>query len=380
MSPKPKIRSFSWVQGLRGAAAVMVAYHNSNFIHHELVGSNNRWLVGGLVGEVGVDLFFVLSGFLMVRTTLADPPGPAVAGRFLMSRASRIYPAYWVVAGVWAVVLAVWPAAGLGHPSAPMWRALALLPSDEAPQLTQAWSLIFEVYFYLVFGLMLMARRRRLLLAAWAVWLVGSVVAGLTLPGPIGALVSNPLSLEFLIGCAVALIPERRVPERWVPERRVAGSLLLAGAGLALMFAGEIGRAHFTLGHANLWRALLVGLPAGAVLLGAINFETRSGVTAPLWLTALGDRSFAIYLVNAPIAACLAVGLANVGFASRFGPLARDTTYVAATIILTFVLSEAVHRCVERPSMALSRSLRRRGHAPASAAKVREPTADPRAA
>jgi peptidoglycan/LPS O-acetylase OafA/YrhL len=370
MTPKPAIRSFGWVQGLRGVAAVMVAYHNTNFTQVELVGTRNRWLEGGLLGEVGVDLFFVLSGFLMVRTTLADPPGPALAGRFLISRASRIYPAYWVVAGLWAVVLAVWPAASLGHPSAPLWRALALLPSAAPPQLAQAWSLIFEVYFYLVFGLMLMARRRGLLLAAWAVWLLVSVVTGARPPGAIGALVANPMSLEFLFGAAIALLP----------ERRVAGSLLLGAAGAAAMFAGEAGRSHLAAGHADLWRALLVGLPAGAVLLGAVAFETRSGRGAPPWLKALGDRSFAIYLVNAPIAACLAVGLARLGVASTLGSFARDTVYVAATVILTLGASEALHRWVERPSLALSRRLRRREREGAEDARRPDPVADPQAA
>ena len=73
-------------------------------------------------------------------------------------------------------------------------------------------------------------------------------------------------------------------------------------------------------------------------------------------MSALGDRSYALYLVNDPVAVTLAAGIAgSVGFAAR---LPGDAILIASAILVSLALTEVAHRLVEQPCMALARRLR----------------------
>ena len=72
----------------------------------------------------------------------------------------------------------IWPGLGGPSPTSPPWAGLLLLPTGLQPQLHQAWSLVFEVYFYLVFGLILLSRRRSVLLGLWGAWLLACAATG----------------------------------------------------------------------------------------------------------------------------------------------------------------------------------------------------------
>ena len=334
---------YSSLQAVRALAALAVVFHNTNFAQHELTGANNRLLLGASLGELGVDLFFVLSGFLMVRTTWGKAPGLKAAGDFLASRALRIYPVYWVMAVVWAAVLAFWPEAGLGRQSADLISSLLLVPADAMPQLTQAWSLVFEAFFYLVFGLIMLTPHRLAALGGWAAWLAICAVSGFRIPTAVGHLVSNPLALEFLIGCGVAVIA----------RGRISRPLLLLAAGALLTPAGEFARLrlHVDNATAEAVRVLLVGLPAGLVVLGAVGLEKALRLTVPKWLEAMGDRSYALYLVNNPVACCIAAGfLGGLG-----GGFITDGVFAVCTVVLSLVAMELLHAFVEQPAMAFGK-------------------------
>ncbi len=327
-----------------------VLFHNTNFAEHVATGRNNMFLPGASLGEIGVDLFFVLSGFLMVTTTRNTGSGPRAAGRFLMARAIRIYPTYWLVAMPWAVICAFWPAILSGEVSAPLLQNLLLAPDTAPPQLRQAWSLVLEVWFYMVFALALTSNRRGAFLCLWAVWLLGCAAAGLRLPTALGAMASNPLALEFLIGCALAYVSDLKLS-------RPAALMAAGGVGMLL---GEWARFHLPGISANseIWRVLLVGLPAAAVVFGALGLEVGGRFRPPGWMVALGDRSYALYLLNDPIAvSVVAVVAGAAGFAKR---LPGDAIALAATLAISLLLTEIAHRLVERPCMDFAKRLRRR--------------------
>lgn len=345
MKNPPVQNRYSSLQALRGLAAVAVVFHNTNFAQFELTGANNRLLPGASIGELGVDLFFVLSGFLMVSTTWSQSGGLKTAGRFLASRALRIYPLYWVMALIWAATLVLAPQASLGRQSADLASSLLLTPSASTPQLTQAWSLVFEVFFYLVFGLMMLTRQRKAALAGWALWLGGCALTGFRLPTAAGHLVSNPLALEFLIGCGVA----------YLSQRRISRPLLLLVCGLVLAPVGEFVRSRLSVdaNMAESLRALMVGAPAGAVVLGAVAMERAGRLRIPGWLEGLGDRSFALYLVNSPVA-CLLAATFMTGLGAS--PV-RDAAFATAAFALSVVAMEVLHLYAERPLLAMARRL-----------------------
>lgn len=142
-------RRLEGLQALRGVASNFVILCHIGAIDQKYTGGNLPERLD--LGSAGVDLFFVLSGFIMV----------AVAGRnvspleFVFRRAVRIYPVYWVVA---IAVLALGAAAGRSVDVMPLWEPLLLIPTDADQIIAVAWTLVHEVYFYAVFALMLLVR------------------------------------------------------------------------------------------------------------------------------------------------------------------------------------------------------------------------------
>src|SRR6266568_1603361 len=143
------------IQYLRGIAALAVTY---NHAFENRFGTALRENANGIWG---VDIFFVISGFIMWTTT-AD--GHADAVSFWKKRAIRIYPIYWIALSLWIVGRFVIPDR-LGNADVSMesvLRSYLLLPQYHLvftdriwPILVPGWTLQFEVFFYFVFGLFL---------------------------------------------------------------------------------------------------------------------------------------------------------------------------------------------------------------------------------
>ena len=226
--------TFISLQALRGVAALgVVLFHLLPFEAKYLPGAT---IVpsGFSAGRAGVDLFFVLSGFLAVWTTLG-PAGAGAAQRFLLRRVTRIYPTYWI----YCIPLI---AAGLGAPGGlfgagrpDLAASLLLVPNAAPPLLLVAWTLEFEVYFYLVFAVLIwtrLARRERIL--ALAGWGCAVAVVRLALqPSRSDAVldaVLSPLVLEFLAGCGAAYVCAARIPRGLSAVAGMAGAALLVVA------------------------------------------------------------------------------------------------------------------------------------------------------
>jgi exopolysaccharide production protein ExoZ len=197
------------IQALRAIAALAVlvshiAQGENRFLPDPLSPS---WMV---LGVSGVDLFFVISGFVMVYVTRQTPRyGVMEIGRFLYARITRIYPVYWaftlaVIAGYLTMPI------GLTR-SIDDFNLLAsflLLPDVQPPVLLVGWTLIHEMYFYLAFAIMLMAPARWLpaLLALWMAGVVAAQGAGLNDLNAWTQIAFHPLTAEFVLGCAIGLL------------------------------------------------------------------------------------------------------------------------------------------------------------------------------
>ena len=153
------------VQFLRFIAAMLVVVYHAT-PHVRDAGADPGWFFSfaEAAGFAGVDIFFVISGFIMAHTT-ATSAGPADAWAFLRRRIARIYSGYWpfflIALGVfWWVNPVHLHEAALAR-SAVLWPANVLL-------IAVSWTLVFEMVFYLLFTLLIAARlqQARLCLAA----------------------------------------------------------------------------------------------------------------------------------------------------------------------------------------------------------------------
>ena len=279
---------------MRAIAVLMVVL--SHLVHIEgKYGRGDHLLTDFfLYGVAGVDLFFVISGFVMIAVSQwRQDPSASRPIRFFYNRVTRIYPVYWFYS---ALVLAVF----LYRPEmvnssqgsqVNIIESFLLWPQRLAPLLAVAWTLTHEMYFYIVFTIMLWGESRQITgyLALWMVIvIVGDTITG-GLPRPELKIIFHPLTMEFIAGCFVALIIHKGV-KGYGRMAFICGSILL----IVNMLTG-----HFCFDNAlpeKWYRVLFFGLPSALMVYGAVASELRGALGFPKWLVAVGDASYSIYL------------------------------------------------------------------------------------
>jgi len=254
-----KLRS---IQVLRALAAIAVVFHHAYGMGHPH--GEER------LGAAGVDLFFVISGFIMA----AIGSGRTPLG-FLGARAKRILPLWWVALIPWMAVLR--PDARLAGSSIFLWPVYG--GAFHNPVLPVGWTLCFEMLFYVAFAVGLATR--------W--WIpLGAFFLFFIAPGTaLTAYLGSPMILEFVAGLAIAKLPK--------VERLGLPSLILAFIGFALSPVDQYAE---VVGAGAAVRTCWWGIPATLTVYGALCLEQR--FHSPLFNLPvfLGDASYSIYLFH----------------------------------------------------------------------------------
>jgi peptidoglycan/LPS O-acetylase OafA/YrhL len=346
------------IQYLRGIAATMVAAHHTleeSYGAGETLGRAPDWLT--TFGAAGVDIFFVISGLVMLHASFpagggADRPGPFLAKRFV-----RIFPLYWLcLAGLFAC----W-AIGFYRTLDPeplfMLRNAVLWPGERLA-LGVSWTLSYELYFYLLFALTLFARSRAVSLVAVAALLgAGLACAPLLPPGAAAHLVGNPIMLEFVLGLAIAYALPLVPAARWQPW--------LALPAFALLVASPLLLPHDSTNELPMpGRLLLWGVPGAAIVW---SFARLRPAPEPLHraLKLIGDASYSIYLTH-PFVMLIYARLLRQSAALRDMP---QPPFVLAVVLACVALGLWVHWYAEKPLMQLLRGRRAGQRTPAPAAR-----------
>jgi exopolysaccharide production protein ExoZ len=325
----PKV-TFESVQALRGVAAVMVAIFHAGlrFDHTEATFR---------VGNAGVDIFFIISGFVMWTVAARRPIGPIT---FLSHRFVRLVPLYWLwtllLIAAWSLMPSAFPRL---HPTVShvLW-SLAFIPHTSpdigrvTPVLGQGWTLNFEVFFYFLFAL--------ILTLPWRLRLVAIATSLLLLPFarhitslPAGTLFS-PLLVEFLGGILLARLVSGGSPLGVLPSWGCIA----------------IGTFFLIVAHPpaddDLARLFQYGVPALLIVGGAVGLELGGRWPLGKLGRLFGDASYSIYLTHAFVISML----------GKMWPTntAAWIFIVSATIVAT-VLGVFAYLLVERPLLALIR-------------------------
>lgn len=288
------MRRLQNVQGLRAVAAVLVVFVHlggpGGYIATGMSGQDPFWILHP-IGNAGVDVFFAISGLIMIVTTSRSEHGRHGAAQFLLKRVIRIYPPYIVVTLILFAPSLLHPDVAASFPA--LLKSLALWPMAQLPILFVGWTLTYEMYFYLVFAISILvpARYQVAVLAAWAFTTI-AVALTVTSADPVLNLIGGPLNLEFLLGVMVG----RAVLADRFPRTVVSGILCAAGiAGVLVTYLVWMGPGEDV---QNVWiRILGVGVPAALLLYGAIGLE-RDGRRLPGRVNRFGDYSYALYLIH----------------------------------------------------------------------------------
>ena len=153
-------RKIANIQALRGIAVLLVVLYHIMITQRRIGDGGGLLPAWFLVGISGVDLFFTISGFVMVVVTRGKFQRVGEMGRFLYNRLTRVYPMYWTYTLVSLAAFTILGSTALTEDN--LFRSLLLIPQNKMPLLSVGWTLIHEVYFYLAFTLLLWAPERQL--------------------------------------------------------------------------------------------------------------------------------------------------------------------------------------------------------------------------
>jgi peptidoglycan/LPS O-acetylase OafA/YrhL len=233
-----------------------------------------------------------------------------------------------------------------------------------APLLGVGWTLNYEVFFYMLFGLLIALSRRRAVVAVIGALFCALIAIGLTLPVPNPlAYWFNPLIIEFVLGMAIAVAYREgvRVPP-WLQWTLVAAGLAMLGYSWS--------QAHF-FPPSSAERLLYWGLPALAIV-GAFALAERRVPHNLFWRVSgfLGDASYSIYLVHT-----LALGLPVLILGRWIDPASARWFYLGCILAATTIPALIIYLYVEKPMIDYFARKIEGPRAPPQAAAVATPAA-----
>ncbi len=340
------------LQVARALAALSVTFHHALETSNGVPGAfSPDWLTTG--GAGGVDIFFVISGFIMAHTSLVPGrPAPSPAA-FLQRRATRIYPLYWLACLAMLSLMALGFFQSRTLSAGDIVAGLALLPGGQ-PIIGVAWTLVYEVYFYLVFAVCLMAGSRRATLLGTGGIIVSVLLLAHGLPeSEIRRFLTDPIPLEFLLGLGLAQFHSGLI----AGLRATRLGALLVLCGFALLYVAPLFVAHETTHGLSGWGRVATWGTAGAVIVAGLLGVRESGGRGWIGrvvqaLVALGNASYALYLSHFFV-------LMAYGLALRSPEVARIPQYllVLPVVVLACFVGGVTHLMVERPLLRFCRRL-----------------------
>jgi exopolysaccharide production protein ExoZ len=337
------------VQICRGLAALLVlVYHTSAIMGLQKYGSQN--IFNGYLsslGFIGVDFFFVLSGFIIPFAHQKDVGRSDQFGRYAYRRVSRIYPIYWLYL---TVILMAYQVRGEQSilSFADYFSFYSLLRvSGTATPIPQAWSLFHEIIFYTMFGILILNRTIGALVIG--LWLLIIVIRFDYTPFSLGpaawrdfaGVALSLLNLNFLWGTAV-LFALRPMSTRF--------GLLLIGTGILALIMVAIAERTGTLTLYPQLRAL-DGPASALVLAGLICMEGYISRYASAFFGFFGDASYSIYLTHYAVLSILAKIAVSLNI---FGFLAPIPAFAILAVLAT-AAGCILYAFVERPLLNILR-------------------------
>ncbi|MDB5501873.1 MAG: hypothetical protein JWR89_1775 [Tardiphaga sp.] len=338
-----------WLQALRGIAAVSVVICHCNL---NLAGPSYEAVIDILnrLGA-GVDLFFVISGFIIVHTTRDDPGGVRSAAGFAIKRLRRIWPAYVALTIVVGLLTFGWGLILDDDTRTRLVKSVLFVPASYdsiygSQIIVQGWTLGFEIYFYAVFATsLLFASWRWTFLAAW--WGVTLIILPLiyhasltdvfqsyaTTDYPLNylKLATNPVIWEFVAGGVAALIYQSSVRIR---SEQLCSALALGSVAFAL------------------WNTLSPMVPSAlgvalgyAIMIAAISVASKTiDISAPWALRYLGDISYTLYLEHLAVIYILKSVYTFIGLQDEWTTLGNVPVTVFACILVAALTSRFLER------------------------------------
>jgi exopolysaccharide production protein ExoZ len=290
-------------------------------------------------GACGVHIFFVISGFIMVYTSFAKQTRNFDSTNFLLRRFVRIYPTYWIIAAFYLLShQLLLPYYGLS--AGTVAGSLLLLPGYSSLIIGPGWTLSYEVYFYLCFGVFMCLGLLRGLLGLSLYFLL-FILLGVGFHFSSAALhvVTDSLLVEFLFGAWIAY---SFISDVRLSDNVSIGLLILA---VVVFVAGVV------VGYHSLPTVVTWGIPSALLIAGSVSMERNGSLPRIIQRCSfLGDSSYSLYLVHILIIDLL------LSLVIRLLAQPHVNYFIACLVLTTFCIG-AAHVFYEFIERGLVRSL-----------------------
>jgi exopolysaccharide production protein ExoZ len=337
------------LQFLRAFAAISVMIFHGTFMLAEQLKFNflNKFFVGGYSG---VDIFFVISGFIILHTSKRENFSVT---KFLKKRFIRIYPIYWVVTILLLLAYYFAPSPDQSFKANPgvMLGSFLLFP-QERYIVGVAWTLTYEVIFYIVFALSYSVSKKCLFitLAIWCVIILSTYFLNITVENQVIQNFFNPIILEFAFGCLIAhLYAKYKRVSVWYSIVLI-GVVLFFTSWLVYFDAKQYDATAFT---SYISRVYLFGVPAMVAIFGLLYFKR----SLPSSFVHLGNASYSLYLIHGTVISIILKLIVKFKLEQYF------SNTIGAIIIfsLTIIAGSLFYKFIENPLLGWLNSRAKKG-------------------
>lgn len=337
-------QTYEGIQVLRVVAALLVVITHTTFYTHERLSADMPiWRTGAM----GVDIFFIISGFVMMATagSLINTPGGWKI--FASKRLIRIAPMYWLATSVKLISMLIIPSMVL-HAELSPWTIIssyAFLPSTNIegrfePLLGVGWTLIFEMFFYAVFTVGLFLRVNVIAFTTMVMGTCFIISLFRTPEWNAATMYFSPIVLYFLIGMILFKLSKQLRPSAMIAIALI-GIAICAIAFATLEFDVKSGAANFA----------TVAISCLIVLV-TIAIEPFVKGRLPAALLFFGEASYVLYLFHPLIAPIVPEVL------RRTYPAIPPGACVAICVAVSLIAAAIIHVAIEKPVTARLRNLK----------------------
>jgi len=286
------------LQALRGIAALLVLWQHTRVPLSILSPSSNQTIFQ-FFGPIGVDLFFIISGYVISLTALKKHHGPV---DFFFARLGRVVPLYLLVSLFWIGIACLGHSRTLSFPS--IWNGVFYLPIFDfdrytSPPLDIGWTLSFEMWFYSAFALLLnFWNPKKVALLLPMLFLAGTgIITCYHGSWFFPCFMFHPFVVEFGLGCLIFL------SQPWIVGKSpylliLLGSFYFLSFSLRTNFLGNPESMLQNQAHLAWERVIFWGLPMALLAAGLIALEVEMKIVLPEVIVWIGGFSYSLYLTH----------------------------------------------------------------------------------
>jgi exopolysaccharide production protein ExoZ len=336
-------KNLNLIQVLRGIASLLVVLLHATVNLNEIIGTHfifDFFTFGG----AGVDIFFVLSGFIITFTSIKNAGDPSKLLPFLKRRAVRIFPTYWIIITGFLALQLMLPGFYRTHFDFSFSNLMStyLLFFGHIMVNGVSWSLSYELFFYVLFSLFFLFSDRKwpyFFFIIYCLVLIALPLAGYHFEKSNNWLtvVASPMNIEFFMGVIAALIIPH-VPFKFSTALIILGSILFITCGILY-------NQRLWILFEPLYRSFTFGLASFFIITGIVRYEISRKINVHNVLLLLGEASYSLYLLHLPI---IVAGLKVFSLLNIKGTVSIHIAMFALVAAIC-LLSVYFYRWVEKP-------------------------------